>query len=184
MKYIISIPSNLEQVVRGHLFQNELEQGAFLMARPTITKTRLTLDVVDMYLVPKEGWKIQHNLYLEMEDSERARIMHIARLGGYAVIDCHSHPDSYNQAWFSPSDRYGITDFAGYVKWKLDNKPFGAMVWGETSMDAVIWWDDFKKPYVVDEIIIRGDTVVTVKPQRSWKIKEPKPWWMGKTYEK
>ncbi len=184
MKCIISIPLDIEQKVRAHLFQNDLEQGAFLMANSTLHKNRLILNVGDTYLVPKEGWQIQHNLYLEMKDSERAKIMNIARLGNYAVIDCHSHPDSHDQVWFSPSDRHGIIDFAAYVKWKLGNKPFAAMVWGEASLDAVVWWGGFNKPYMVDEVQIKGETVVRIKPQRSWNIREPKPWWMENFYEK
>jgi hypothetical protein len=180
MKFIISIPFEIERLVREHLFQNDLEQSAFLMANSILHKNQLVLNVVDTYLVPKEGWQVQHNLYLEMKDSERAKIMNIARLGGYAVIDCHSHPDSNSQVWFSPSDQYGITDFAAYAKWKLGNKPFAAMVWGEASLDAVVWWGDFKKPYIVNEVRIKGETVESIKPQRSWNIIEPKPWWMEK----
>lgn len=177
MQRIISIPQKIDRVVRAHLFQSNLEQGAFLMANVELNKKRICFDVVDVYLVPKEGWQVQHEVYLEMKDSERAKIMNLARQGGYAVIDCHSHPDSDSRVAFSPSDRLGITDFAAYAKWKLDGKPFAAMVWGERSVDAVIWWGDFLQPELVDEVQIRSNPIITIKPQGSWQINKPRPWW-------
>src|SRR5204862_2134353 len=124
-------------------FQNEVEQGAFLFAEARSDGGELQLNVTDFYLVPPRGWEVQMEVYLQMKDSERAKIMKLAREKNLCAIDCHSHPRADDDVWFSPSDVAGISEFAEYAKWKLDGKPFAAMVWGEESVDAVLWHGDF-----------------------------------------
>lgn len=179
MKHIIAIPDDLERTLRAHLFQNELEQGAFLFVRPEENAGEFRLRAVDAYLIPPEAWHVQLEVYLEMKDAERAKVMKIARDGGYALADCHSHPDSGSEVWFSPSDQVGIAEFADYAKWKLDGKPYAAMVWGEASVDAVVWHDRFLSPYPIDEVHIAGPAVKVLVPRGTWFRKSP-VWWRGK----
>src|SRR5262245_24501650 len=140
MNNTIVIPSGIAGALRSHLFGNDLEQGAFLFAEAKADDSGvLQLTVEDLYLVPSRGWEVQMEGYLEMKDSERAKIMKLAREKSLCAIDCHSHPRAGDDVWFSPSDVAGISEFAQYAKWKLDGKPFAAMVWGEESVDAVLW---------------------------------------------
>ncbi len=176
MRYVVTIPEAVERAVRAHLFQNDLEQGAFLFARPKEWADELRLEAVDAYLVPPDGWESQHEVYLQMSDAERAKIMKLARDGGFAIIDCHSHPDSGDDVWFSPSDRQGITEFAGYAKWKLDGRPYTAMVWGEASLDAVAWYRDFREPHPVDEVRVVGPRLTIWTPRGTWFL-PPRPYW-------
>lgn len=164
----IVIPAALQRQLQEHLFRNDLEQGAFLFAREAAANGEAGLMVADLYLVPEDGWQVQLDVYLEMKDTERARIMAMARKGDYAVIDCHSHPSSLDTVAFSPSDRSGITDFAAYAKWKLPGRPFAAVVWGEQSLDAVMWLGDFRTPLPVDQVRIEGPERAFLKPNGSW----------------
>jgi hypothetical protein len=70
--------------------------------------------------------------------------------------------------WYSPSDVAGITDFAQYAKWKLDGKPFAAMVWGEQSVDAVLWQGEFADAERVALVKIVGNSNQTLIPTGSW----------------
>jgi len=170
MKCSISIPRGMEERLLEHLFQNDLEQGAFLFSRALEdTGGELGIEAVDMYLVPPEGWTVQLEFHLEMDDAERAKIMKMARDGGFAVVDCHSHPGSRGRVDFSPSDRSAITDFAGYAKWKLPGQPYAAMVWGEVSVDAVVWTGDFHEARPVQEVVVDdGDATRILVPRGSW----------------
>jgi homogentisate 1,2-dioxygenase len=168
MKCTVAIPRDLEKTLRRHLFQNELEQGAFLFAHVTATAGDISLEAKDIYLIPPDGWQVQLEVYLEMKDTERAKIMKIARDADFAVIDCHSHPGSGDDVWFSPSDQAGISDFALYVKWKLDGKPYAAMVWGESSLDAVAWHSNFAEVQQVDEVRIVGRSSQILTPRGTW----------------
>lgn len=168
MIYLISIPARIEQLVRAHLFQNELEQGAFLYASVRENTNETTLEVVEAYLVPAEGWQVQMDVHLEMKDEERAKIMSQARQKNLALVDCHSHPGSFDKVWFSPSDRHGISEFAVYAKWKLGSKPYTAMVWAESSIDAVVWDNDFGKALRVQSILVVNGKDKILIPKGSW----------------
>ena len=165
---IITIPIEIAETLRRHLFQNDLEQGAFLFARPERSNAKLNLIAEDLYVVPPRGWEVQMDVYLEMKDSERGRIMKLARDKGLSAIDCHSHPGADDDVWFSPSDIKGISEFAEYAKWKLDGKPFAAMVWGERSVDGVVWDGDFKTPLRLHEVRFDSGPLELLVPTGSW----------------
>lgn len=168
MSASIIIPAEIAEPLRRHLFQNDVEQGAFLFARAEHNADGLALAVVDFYLVPARGWEVQMDVYLQMKDSERAKIMQLARAKNLCAIDCHSHPHAEEDVWFSPSDVAGISEFADYAKWKLDGRPFAAVVWGESSVDAVVWSGDFAGPTTAAEICIVDATPRTLYPTNSW----------------
>lgn len=168
MKYRLAIPSSLVNRLKTHLFQSQLEQGAFLFAQPSMTQDEIRLEAIDWFAVPPEGWEVQMEVYLEMKDAMRAKIMQQARSRDLAVVDCHSHPGSGKAVEFSPSDRSGIEDFAAYAKWKLHGKPFAAIVWGEASVDAVMFCEDFAKPRRVDEVQITNHRSDIWVPRNTW----------------
>jgi len=123
MKHAIVIPAHIERELLAHFFQNHLEQGAFLFSRTDAQPDGIVVEAKSAYFVPPEGWEVQHELYLEMRDAERAKIMKMARDTNSGVVDCHSHPGAQGRVHFSPSDRTGITEFAAYAKWKLPGHP-------------------------------------------------------------
>jgi hypothetical protein len=94
--------------------------------------------------------------------------MRLARIKNLAAIDCHSHPHADNDVWFSSSDVAGITEFSKYAQWKLDGKPFVAMVFGKNSVDAVQWDEDFAEARPVDAIRVTGKSLVRLVPNGSW----------------
>ena len=168
MKNIITIPAFIVAKLREHLFQNEKEQGAFLFARATTGDGGVNLIAEHFYLVPARGWEVQMEVYLEMKDSERGKIMKLARDKNLCAIDCHSHPHSGADVWFSPSDIAGISDFAQYARWKLNGKPFAAMVWGDESLDAVLWSGEFAEAQRVHEVQFLGTEQQIHLPRGSW----------------
>lgn len=168
MNYFLTIPAEIERAVRDHLFQNELEQGAFLFAHIDQEPGQTTLQVAEAYLVPAEGWQVQMDIHLEMKDEERAKIMRLAKQKNLALVDCHSHPHSFERVWFSPSDRHGITEFALYAKWKLGAKPYTAMVWAETSIDAVVWDTDFTGALPMKQITVVDGKRTILIPKGTW----------------
>lgn len=168
MKITIAMPEKIAAILKKHFFQNELEQGAFLFARSEESPECLTLHVEDYHLVPPTAWEVQLEIYLQMRDSERAKIMKIARDRNLCAIDCHSHPRGDESVWFSPSDVAGISEFAEYAKWKLSGRPFAALVWGERSVDGVAWFGDFGSANAINEVHVEGSSGGVLRPTNSW----------------
>jgi hypothetical protein len=168
LKRTIGIPRAMHKELVEHLFRGTLEEGAFIFARASETEGSLALVGVDLYLVPPAGWLAQTSFNLEMTDEERARVLKLGRDGGLCLVDCHSHRRLGEDVSFSWSDRLGIQEFAPYVRWKLDRRPYAAMVFGESSVDAVMWDGDFQQANQVDEIIIQGEPTELLVPTQSW----------------
>ncbi len=164
MKITVNIPGEVARVLRAHLFKSDVEEAAFLFARASLNSDELRFDVDHLYPVPSDGWDVQHALYLEMKDNERAKIMKMARGRGAALVESHAHPGWGRQIRFSPSDLANLPDFATYVKWKLDGKPFAALVWSEQSVDGLAWYGDFSLPAPVDQVIILSTPPMTIVP--------------------
>lgn len=165
----LTIPEHIFARVHAHLFQNDLEQGAFLFG--SVSQNLFIVD--DAYLIPPAGWAVQLEVYLEMNDEERAKVMTIAMKRGASVVDCHSHPGAIDDVWFSPSDILGINAFAQYAKWKLRGAIYVASVWGESSMDAVVWSGNYDEPQVLESIEVSGATTRQVTATGSW-FREPR----------
>lgn len=168
MKTKILIPEPLEHILREHLFSGAVEQGAFLFAHFEQREAVLALEAKEAYLIPPDAWTIQTEAHLELKNSERAKIMHFARKNALAAIECHSHPNSGEFVSFSPSDHRGIVEFSQYVKWKLDGRPYAATVWGESSIDAVVWYGDFARAHPVHQVCIEGIKGKTLTPRDTW----------------
>ena len=166
MRTTVRIPGTIADAMRRHLFKDTVEQAAFLFTTATVTETECLIVTHDVYLVPPEGWDVQHEVYLEMSDAERAKIMKMARDRGMGVVDCHSHPRSGRGVQFSPSDLAHLPDFAAYAKWKLEGKPFAALVWGEESVDGRIWFGNFATMHQLDEVVIEDQQRFRLPPAR------------------
>jgi hypothetical protein len=154
--------------LRDHLFQDELEQGAFIFAQLVEAEEEIVLRGIELYLVPPEGWRVHTAYRLEMTDEERAKILKLARDSGLCLVDCHSHLGFASEAAFSPSDRDGVKEFAPYVRWKLDRRPYVAAVWADDAVDAVMWEADFEDAQHVDEICVTGEPPTALVPAGSW----------------
>lgn len=144
-RFVLRLNPEQLQGLRAYLFQNALEQAAFLFARVTVDGGVTVFTVETIYCVPPDGWAHQGRYRLELDDAERARVMASARKSGLALVDCHSHPGTKLPVEFSPSDVYGITEFAPYVHWKLDRRPYVATVWAKRSVDGVVWLADARE---------------------------------------
>jgi len=60
---------------------------------------------------------------------------------GCCLIEWHSHCGSW-PAEFSLSDRMGLKEFVPHVRWRLDSRPYAAIVVANGSFDALAWTDD------------------------------------------
>lgn len=171
MKHRVLVPNHLYTTLMSHLFQGDIEQGAFLLAQVEKRPSLFQLTTFGLILIPPTGWKIQSAYHLEMSETERTRIMKEARDKSCSLVECHSHPGTGNFAELSYSDHIGLKEFVPYVRWKLDGRPYGALVWGESSFDGRVWYDDFAKSHLVSEVIITGEKEITFKHARYGKLR-------------
>ncbi len=165
---LLVIPEQVWSRACRHMFKDRNEQAVFMFARVDIEQDGLRLTVEDLRCVGAEDWKHQSSVHLEMDDNAFPRLMWDARERGLAVIDCHSHPGSREDVQFSFSDWNGISEFAGYAKWKLGGLPYVGMVAGEESLDAVAWYGETWEVGPVARIDIVGTPTTSIATRGSW----------------
>lgn len=171
--YVVRLTATQDRELRAHLFQNALEQAAFLFARPSVEGDITAFTVEQAYYISPDGWSHQSRYHLELDDAERARVMASARRSGLVLVDCHSHPGTKGAVEFSPSDVYGITEFAPYVHWKLDRRPYVAMVWAPRSLDGIVWLPDANEAVPLSGVEVGGDPPCRHDCAGSWFMERP-----------
>jgi hypothetical protein len=172
MSFNMLISENLYRALRKHLFKGKEEQGAFLFAIDATGFSEMTLKVEDVYLIPPEAWDVQKSYYLELSQTEKVKIMLMARKRNCHLIECHSHRSRYGMKFFSPSDIYGLKEFITYVRWKLPGKKYGALVWTKKSLYGELWDPNSLSPHTLKGfyIISRNGTYQVIKPEAQENI--------------
>jgi len=79
-----------------------------------------------------------------------------ARKQGMALVEVHCHPFSGTQATFSSTDRAGFGEFVPYILNDLPDRPYGALVLGDQSVDGVLWERSVNYPQPIEEILVEG----------------------------
>ena len=139
--------------IRRHLFtDHEVERAIFLFARNRIVGDDLILEVIDSIFLDRQDFQIQSAYHIELKDQLRSRVIKKAHDLDASLIEIHSHIDQ-ESARFSPTDWLGFKEFVPHVLWRLKNKPYCAVVFTQSSVDAVIWGDDFQNPCKLDKLV-------------------------------
>jgi hypothetical protein len=155
MGTILSIPADMNQDLRSHLFKSDVEQLAFLLAvRPGADSHDLRL--VDLYAVPPDGFEMQSSIYISLRQEVRAKVIKWAWDRGACLVEAHSHR-GHTRAAFSPSDIAGFREFVPHVWWRLQGRPYAALVFTRQCFDALIWISGPSSPEEVEALRVEGE---------------------------
>lgn len=138
--------------IRHHLFGSggPEEQGGFLLCKGTVAFD--TFEATVWLPLCRDDYVEQAEDYLELTDAARARVIKAAHDHGGCLVELHSHPSS-RPACFSLADLAGLREFVPHVRWRLNGKPYLALVFGTTSFDGLAWVGGAKRAVAVGELI-------------------------------
>ncbi len=134
-----------------------VESAAFLFARAGSTASNRTLTVFDQYLAQPQDFSRQQGDYLELADAARIRLLKRAHECQGAIVEIHSHPWQ-PVAEFSWADLAGFRECVPQMRWRLDHRPYTAIVVAPTSFDALVWWDD-ETPAPLTSVSVGGQVL-------------------------
>lgn len=123
--------------LHDHLFQGDSEQVAFLLAIP-LRGEAWKLRLIDAYLVPPEEFEDRTPFHLSLAPEVRPQIIKWAWDRGACLVEAHSHRET-EPAVFSASDLAGLNEFVPHVWWRLQGKPYVALVFTRNSFDGLAW---------------------------------------------
>jgi len=136
---ILHVPLAQHHELLEHLRPRDAEQVAFLFSEPQVD--REALRIVELYPVPPEGFVWQSAYHVTLTDDVRAYVIQRATQLGGSLVEAHSHVGGDPVA-FSKSDLEGFEEWVPHVRWRLRGRPYVALVFGDTTFDALVWQSD------------------------------------------
>ena len=131
------MPRTTFDALHGHLFQDDAEQVAFLFARDR-HGTGECLEVVDSLLVAPDRFDHRSAYHVALADDVRPEFIKRAWDTDTCVIEAHSHVVDSASA-FSPTDLAGLRELVPHIWWRLQGRPYAALVLTPVAFDGLAW---------------------------------------------
>ena len=170
MKTMLKLPDGVYEDLVAHLLPGDSpnEQAAFLFAVVQRTEEGVALEAIDSVKLVAADFEVQAPDYLELADATRARLIKRAHDLDASLVELHSHPGPWNAA-FSPSDILGLSETVPHMWWRLNKRPYIAIVVAPSGFDAMVWLDSPISPRELDSIAagsqILRPTNITMRAQ-------------------
>ena len=156
----LSIPQlHYDQLLRHLLREGACEEAAFVFCNCSQDDGSTQFQFIEWLPVSPDGFVARSPYYLELTDETRARVIKRAHDLGASLIEFHSHRSIYPAA-FSPSDFSGFEEFVPHVWWRLQERPYAAVMVAETSFDAIAWMADPRQPETLAAIAAGSQVLI------------------------
>lgn len=155
MGVVLSISADLNRELRSHLFKDDAEQLAFLLGKPRGADSQ-ELQLSELYLVPPSGFEKQSPFHICLLPEIRANVIKWAWDHEASLVEAHSHRGPVLAA-FSPSDIEGFEEFVPHIWWRLQGRPYAALVFTRQSFDAFVWITGPSSPQGVEALRVEGE---------------------------
>ena len=155
---ILKLDKDLQGRLWSHLLPKDTvrEQAVFLFCMTEPADNGLTFVAVDQAFLGPDDFVAQHADYLELTDETRISLIKRAHVLGASLAELHSHPSPWPAA-FSLSDRMGLKETVPHMRWRLQKRPYLAVVVAPSGFDALVWSRDARIPEPLAGIDIGGE---------------------------
>jgi hypothetical protein len=142
VKTVLNLPVGAYEDLVAHLLPGDTanEQAAFLFVRMRVTDHAAALEMIESAKLADADFTVQAPDYLELADATRARLIKRAHDLDASLVEMHSHPGPWDAA-FSPSDLRGLSETVPHMWWRLNKRPYAAIVVAPSGFDALVWLD-------------------------------------------
>ncbi len=155
---ILKLDIDLQGRLWSHLLREDTmrEQAAFLFCMTERAEHGLVFEAVDQAFLGPDDFAAQYTDYLELTDDSRIGLIKRAHVLGASLAEFHSHPGPWPAA-FSLSDRMGLKETVPHMRWRLQKRPYLAVVVAPSGFDALVWSRDARIPEPLAGIDISGE---------------------------
>jgi hypothetical protein len=133
------------------------EEVAFLYA----TYKDGTFDIDGIEVMFGADIASQSKLHVELADDVRPRVIKTAWDTDRCLVESHSH-GNWGYAEFSPSDLAGFEEWVTHVRWRLQGRPYLALVQAGETWDALAWTEG-DTPSTIDTVEVVDTAGVVVR---------------------
>ena len=155
---ILKLDKDLQSRLWSHLLRKDTmrEQAAFLFCMTEPADDGISFVAVDQVFLGPEDFVAQHTDYLELMDETRIRLIKRAHVLEASLAELHSHPGPWPAA-FSLSDRTGLKETVPHMRWRLQERPYLAVVVAPSGFDALVWSRHARIPEPLTGIDVGGE---------------------------
>jgi len=140
-----------------HMQGFKVEQLGFFLAE-YVAADRL-FKVSEWLPISSAELEYQGAYHISLSDDKRAKIIKWASDNSSSIIEIHSHIGA-SAASFSASDMFGFSEWVPHIFWRLQSKPYAAIVISKNSFDSLAWIDSPTRPEQVESIKTGGGRVL------------------------
>ncbi|HXG06098.1 MAG TPA: hypothetical protein VNI77_02090 [Nitrososphaera sp.] len=151
----LDLPNDMHRELWAHLVPeaSALEEVAFVYARAEHNGGSVIFHAIEWEAVPPEGFIYQTEVGFELTDEMRGSVIKRAHNLDASLVEFHSHTGHW-PAMFSPSDRYGFSQFVPHVWWRLKGRPYAAVIVTRSDFDGFAWVTSADSTQRLDGIVI------------------------------
>jgi hypothetical protein len=147
---VFVIGRDLYDALGGHLSARAEQVGFFLAeARPGERVFALR----EWRPVPPEGLEEQSDVHVSLTDEMRAEVIKWAWDSRLSLVEAHSH-GKWGPAKFSGSDLWGLQEWVPHLWWRLQGRPYAALVTADDTFDAIAWIDGPRAAEQVNALVV------------------------------
>ncbi len=151
----IRMTSEQFEILRSYLLSDpKQEAAAFLVAGFFKNDNGIHFVVRDVLIPEDKDYNFRSDYHLEVSPIFFNKAISRAERNNVTVIQCHSHPFSKDELWYSPSDYAGESTSSRTIRECLENKPMGSLLFGQNMVMGRVWLGPNKKPEAIDELRI------------------------------
>jgi len=122
----------------AHL-RSKPEQVAFMLGSRTAEPDTFRLRELLTLAQAELDYRWSH---VTMSDESRRKLFAWAARPADILVEAHSHGFLGDPAAFSLTDLEGLSEWVPHMRWRLQGRPYGALVFGEESIDGIGWVDE------------------------------------------
>lgn len=134
----LSIPENTFNKLQAHVLKTSLEDAAFAYVKSHIRNDRLIFEVIDWDPIHENDFESRSAYHLSLSFETQGKIIKKAHDLNASLVEFHSHSGDF-PVKFSYSDFIGFEEFVPHVWWRLNGKPYLAVVFNHNSFDGLAW---------------------------------------------
>ena len=143
----LNVPRQSYHDLQAHLFAGDTEHVAFF--RFDVREAQAHLKSLD--LLRANDYARRSAYHVGLDDRVRPRIIKWAWDAGDSLGEAHSHRIA-TEACFSPTDLAGLREWVPHIWWRLQGRPYLALVFGPDSVDGLAWVTSPEDPVALAKV--------------------------------
>lgn len=125
--------------------------------------------------IPATGFEIQSPFHVTLKDETKRDIIRWAWDRGLCLIEAHSHEELY-PAELSSSDLWGLSEWVPQLSWRLQGRPYAALVVAGEGVDGLAWVDGVGAPEPVMSLDLDDGEVIRTTACTLERLKARSRW--------